>query len=136
MLQFMFQAKVGDDVFKQDPTVNELEETLADLFGKEAALFFPSGTMANQVAIKINTQPGDELICDKWAHVYLYEGGGAAFNSGVSCNLIDGERGMITADQVAAAINDSENIHLAKTSLVCIENTTNKGVVLVMILKN
>lgn len=127
MLQFMFQAKVGDDVFKQDPTVNELEETLADLFGKEAALFFPSGTMANQVAIKINTQPGDELICDKWAHVYLYEGGGAAFNSGVSCHLLDGTRGMITAEQVAATINDPENIHLAKTSLVCIENTTNKG---------
>lgn len=127
MLQYMFHAKVGDDVFKQDPSVNELEETLADLFGKEAALFFPSGTMANQVAIKLNTQPGDEVICDKWSHIYLYEGGGAAVNSGVSFALLDGNRGMITAEQVEAAINDPENIHLAKSSLVSIENTTNKG---------
>lgn len=127
MLHYMFNAKVGDDVFKQDPTVNELEATLADLFGKEAALFFPSGTMANQVAIKLHTQPGDEVICDKWSHIYLYEGGGAAVNSGVSFHLIDGDRGMITAEQIANGVNDPENIHLAKSSMVSIENTTNKG---------
>jgi threonine aldolase len=127
MLQFMFNAKVGDDVFKQDPTVNELEATLADLFGKEAALFFPSGTMANQTAIKLHTNPGDELICDKMAHVFLYEAGGVAFNSGVSCNLIEGNRGMITAEQVENLINDPEFFHAPITKLVCVENTTNKG---------
>ena len=100
MLQHMFRAKVSDDVYKQDPTVVELEEAVGGLFGMEAGLFFPSGTMANQAAIKLHTNPGDELICDKWAHVFNYEGGGAAFNSGVSCKLIDGNRGMITAAQV------------------------------------
>jgi threonine aldolase len=127
MLQHMFRAKVGDDVYKQDPTVIELEDTLAGLFGMEAALFFPSGTMANQTAIKLHTQPGDELICDKWAHVYNYEGGGAAFNSGASCRLIDGDRGMVTAAQVTEAINPPDFYHSPLTSLVCIENTTNKG---------
>jgi len=127
MLQQMFRAKVGDDVYKQDPTVIELEETLAGLFGMEAALFFPSGTMANQTAIKLHTQPGDEMICDKWAHVYNYEGGGAAFNSGVSCRLIDGNRGMVTATQVAEAINPPDFYHSPLTTLVAIENTTNKG---------
>jgi threonine aldolase len=127
MLQYMFNAKVGDDVFKQDPTVNELEATMADLFGKEAALFFPSGTMANQTAIKLHTNPGDELICDKMAHVFLYEAGGVAFNSGVSCNLIEGNRGMITAEQVENLINDPEFFHAPITKLVCVENTTNKG---------
>jgi len=127
MLQQMFRAKVGDDVYKQDPTVVQLEETVADLFGMEAALFFPSGTMANQTAIKLHTNPGDELICDKWAHVFNYEGGGVAFNSGVSCQLIDGDRGMITANQVAEAINPPDFYHSPLTSLVCIENTTNKG---------
>lgn len=127
MLQHMFRAKVGDDVYKQDPTVNELEEAVADLFGMEAALFFPSGTMANQAAIKLHTNPGDQLICDKWAHVYLYEGGGASFNSGVSCCLLDGDRGMVTAKQVEVAINPPDFYHSPLTSLVCIENTTNKG---------
>lgn len=127
MLQHMFRAKVGDDVYRQDPTAVELEETVADLFGMEAALFFPSGTMANQTAIKLHTQPGDQLICDKWAHVYLYEGGGASFNSGVSCSLVDGNRGMITSLQVEEHITDPEFYHNPKTSLVCIENTTNKG---------
>jgi len=127
MLQHMFRAKVGDDVYKQDPTVNELEEAIAGLFGMEAALFFPSGTMANQTAIKLHTQPGDELICDKWAHVFNYEGGGAAFNSGVSCKLIDGQRGMVTPQQVADSINPPDFYHSPLTSLVCIENTTNKG---------
>ena len=100
MLQFMFNAKVGDDVYKQDPTVNELEHAVAQLFGMEAALFFPSGTMANQTAIKLNTNPGEQVICDKYSHIYHYEGGGASFNSGVSCCLVDGKRGMITADLV------------------------------------
>jgi threonine aldolase len=127
MLQYMLNAKVGDDVFKQDPTVNELEHTVADLFGMEAALFFPSGTMANQTAIKLHTNPGDELICDKWAHVFLYESGGTAFNSGVSCQLLDGDRGMITAEQVSKAINDPEFYHAPMTKLVAVENTTNKG---------
>jgi threonine aldolase len=127
MLNVMFNAKVGDDVYKQDPTVNELEETLADLFGMEAALFFPSGTMANQTAIKLHTQPGEQVICDKYAHIYHYEGGGASFNSGVSCCLVDGNRGMITADLVKNAINDPEFYHAPLTSLVSIENTTNKG---------
>lgn len=127
MLNVMFKAKVGDDVYKQDPTVNELEETLADLFGMEAALFFPSGTMANQTAIKLHTNPGEQVICDKYSHIYHYEGGGASFNSGVSCCLVDGKRGMITADLVKNAINDPEFYHAPLTSLVSIENTTNKG---------
>ncbi len=127
MLNVMFNAKVGDDVYKQDPTVNELEETLAELFGMEAALFFPSGTMANQTAIKLHTQPGEQIICDKYSHIYHYEGGGASFNSGVSCCLVDGKRGMITAELVKNAINDPEFYHAPLTSLVSIENTTNKG---------
>ena len=127
MLRYMFNAKVGDDVYKQDPTVIELEAKVAKMFGMEAALFFPSGTMANQTAIKLHTQPGEQLIADKWAHVYNYEGGGASFNSGVSCCLLDGNRGMITAEQVASAINDPEFYHSPLTSLVCVENTTNKG---------
>ncbi len=127
MLQAMFQAKVGDDVYKQDPTVNALEDKVAKMFGMEAALFFPSGTMANQTAIKLHTNPGEQVICDKWSHIYHYEGGGASFNSGVSCNLVDGNRGMITADLVKNAINDPEFYHAPLTSLVSIENTTNKG---------
>ena len=127
MLRYMFQAEVGDDVYKQDPTVIALENMVAQIFGMEAALFFPSGTMANQTAIKLHTQPGEQLIADKYAHVYNYEGGGASFNSGVSCKLLDGNRGMITAEQVAEAINDPEFYHSPLTSLVCVENTTNKG---------
>ena len=127
MLRYMFHAKVGDDVYKQDPTVIELEAKVAAMFGMEAALFFPSGTMANQTAIKLHTQPGEQLIADKWAHVYNYEGGGVSFNSGVSCCLLDGTRGMITAEQVASAINNPEFYHSPLTSLVCVENTTNKG---------
>ncbi len=127
MLQQMFQANVGDDVYKQDPTVIELESKVAAMFGMEAALFFPSGTMANQTAIKLHTNPGDQLIADKWAHVFHYEGGGVSFNSGVSCNLIDGHRGMITASQVEKAINPPDFYHSPLTKLVCVENTTNKG---------
>ena len=127
MLEVMMHAKVGDDVFKSDPTVNELQEKAAKMFGMEDALFFPSGTMANQTAIKLHTQPGDKLICDKYAHVYNYEGGGAAFNSGVTCKLIDGQRGMFTAKQLEEAVAGRSDIHVPYSRLVCIENTTNKG---------
>lgn len=127
MLTAMMNAEVGDDVYKEDPTVNALEEKIAHMFGKETALFFPSGSMANQAAIKLHTQPGEQLIADKFAHVYNYEGGGVSFNSGVSCKLLDGHRGMVTAAQVAAAINPPDFYHSPLTSLVCIENTTNKG---------
>lgn len=127
MLAKMMAAKVGDDVFGDDPTVNELQDKVAKLFGMEAALFFPSGTMANQAAIKLHTNPGDKMYCDKFAHVYNFEGGGAAFNSGVTCSLLDGDRGMFTAEQLQEAMTPKDNIHLALSSLVCIENTTNKG---------
>ena len=127
MLDAMQNAKVGDDVFKEDPAVNALEDRVAQLFGKEAALFFPSGTMANQTAIKIHTQPGEQLICDHYAHVFNYEGGGVSFNSGVSCALIEGERGRITAAQVASKINPPDFYHSPLSTLVCLENTTNKG---------
>lgn len=127
MLKAMMSANVGDDVFKGDPTVNMLQEKVADMFGMEDALFFPSGTMANQTAIKLHTQPGDKLFCDKWAHVYNYEGGGAAFNAGVSCKLIDGNRGMFTADQLRYTAEGRSDIHVPYSRLVCIENTTNKG---------
>ncbi|MDB3967896.1 aminotransferase class I/II-fold pyridoxal phosphate-dependent enzyme [Flavobacteriaceae bacterium] len=127
MLEAMIAAEVGDDVFKEDPSVNKLEKEVAALFGMEAALFFPSGTMTNQTAIKIHTQPGDQLICDHYAHVYNYEGGGVSFNSGVSCRLIPGNRGRITADQIKKVINPPDFYHSPKTTLVCLENTTNKG---------
>jgi threonine aldolase len=127
MLEAMLHAKVGDDVFKSDPTVNELQEKAAKMFGMDDALFFPSGTMAYQTAIKLHTQPGDKLICDKYAHVYNYEGGGAAFNSGVTCKLIDGHRGMFSAEQLEEAVAGRADIHVPYSRLVCIENTTNKG---------
>ena len=127
MLTAMMIAEVGDDVFKSDPTVTALQEKAAALFGMEDALFFPSGTMANQTAIKLHTQPGDKLFCDKWSHVYNYEGGGAAFNSGVSCKLIDGDRGMFTAEQLKIASAGRADIHVPYSRLVCVENTTNKG---------
>ena len=127
MLAAMMNAEVGDDVFKSDPTVTALQEKAAALFGMEDALFFPSGTMANQTAIKLHTQPGDKLFCDKWSHVYNYEGGGAAFNSGVSCKLIDGDRGMFTAEQLKIASAGRADIHVPYSRLVCVENTTNKG---------
>ena len=127
MLQAIITAEVGDDVYKEDPSVNKLEAMLADMFGMDEALFFPTGSMANQAAIKLHTQPGEQLICDKWAHVFNYEGGGASFNSGVSCKLVDGNRGMITASQVEENINPPDFYHSPLTSLVCLENTTNKG---------
>jgi threonine aldolase len=126
MLEAMFAAKVGDDVFGEDPTVNQLEAMAMEMFGMEAAMFCPSGTMTNQIAIKCHTQPGDEVICEKLSHVYIYEGGGIAFNSGCQVKTIDGSLGKITQDQVVAAIN-ADDVHKAKTSLVSLENTTNRG---------
>jgi len=127
MLDAMLSAQVGDDVYKEDPTVNALEERIAAMFGKKTALFFPTGSMANQAAIKLHTNPGEQVICDKYAHVFNYEGGGASFNSGVSCKLIDGHRGMFRADQVESSINPPDFYHSPLTSLVAVENTTNKG---------
>lgn len=127
MLDAMMSAKVGDDVYKEDLTVNALEQRLAEMFGMDEALFFPTGTMANQTALKLHTNPGEQVICDKYAHIYNYEGGGASFNSGISCHLIDGHRGMFTAKQAEAAINPPEFYHSPLTSLIEIENTTNKG---------
>lgn len=127
MMEAMMSAKVGDDVYKEDPTVNKLEERLASMFGKPKALFFPTGTMANQTAIKLHTHPGDQVICDSNAHIYHYEGGGASFNSGVSCKLLQGERGMFTAEQVMEAINPPDFYHSPLTALVEVENTANRG---------
>lgn len=128
MLTQMMNAEVGDDVFGADPTVAKLQDKVAEMFGMEKALFFPSGTMANQTAIKIHTNPGDKMFCDKYAHVYNYEGGGAAFNAGVTSHLIDGNRGMFTASQLEEAVKGSRtDIHVPFAKLVAIENTTNKG---------
>lgn len=126
MLEAMFKAEVGDDVFGEDPTVNKLESMAAEMFGMEAAVFCASGTMGNQIAIKCHTQPGDEIICEKLSHVYIYEGGGIAFNSSCQVSTIDGINGKITAEQVREVINPSA-VYKAKTSLVSLENTTNRG---------
>ncbi|MBN8837969.1 MAG: DegT/DnrJ/EryC1/StrS family aminotransferase [Sphingobacteriia bacterium] len=126
MLEAMYKAKVGDDVFGEDPTVNALENLAAEMFNKEAALFCASGTMTNQIAIKAHTQPGDEVICDKLSHVYQYEGGGIAVNSGCSVRLLEGNRGRINADQVREAINP-DDIHKPVSTLVSLENTANRG---------
>ena len=126
MLTAMFNAPTGDDVFGEDPSINQLESIAAELFGMQAAIFCPSGTMTNQIAIKCHTQPGDEVICDKLSHIYQYEGGGIAFNSGCQVKLIDGNKGRITADQVLEGINPDAD-YKAKTSLVSLENTTNRG---------
>ena len=126
MLDAMFNAAVGDDVFGEDPTINQLESMAADLFKMEAAVFCPSGTMTNQIAIKCHTQPGEEIICDKMSHVYIYEGGGIAFNSGCQVKTLEGDRGRVKAEQVLEAINPHD-IHKAPTSLVSLENTANRG---------
>ena len=126
MMQAMFNAPVGDDVFGEDPSVNELEAFCASLFNMEAALFCPSGTMTNQIAVKCHTQPGDEIICDKTSHVYVYEGGGIAFNSGCQVKAVEGRLGMMTAEEVQDAIN-GEDIHKPVTALVSLENTSNRG---------
>lgn len=126
MIQAMMQAEVGDDVFGEDPTVNALEAKAAAMFGKEAALFCPSGTMTNQIALKVHTQPLDEVICDEYSHIYQYEVGGYAYNSGIGINLIKGTNGKITAEQVEAAIKPVYD-WLPISKLVVLENTANKG---------
>ncbi|HTA81687.1 MAG TPA: GntG family PLP-dependent aldolase [Bacteroidia bacterium] len=126
MLKYMFNAKVGDDVFNEDPTIIELEKKAAAIFGKEAGLFCPSGTMTNQIAIKMHTQPGDELLCDVTAHVYNFEGGGVAFTSGVQPRLIQGDRGRFTAKQLSDSLHPDAD-WLPRTTLVVVENTSNKG---------
>ncbi|HXS59132.1 MAG TPA: GntG family PLP-dependent aldolase [Hanamia sp.] len=126
MLEAMFHAKVGDDVFGEDPSINILENELSAMFAMEAGLFCPSGTMTNQIAIKCHTQPGGEVICDKMSHVYIYEGGGIAFNSGCQVKSVEGDRGRINAAQVLEAINPSD-IHKAQTQLISLENTANRG---------
>lgn len=126
MLAYMMSAHVGDDVFGEDPTINALQDRMASMFGMEAALFCPSGTMTNQIAIKCHTQPLDEMICDHYSHVYQYETGGYAFNSGVAVNLIKGSHGKITADQVEAHIRPDYD-WLPATRLVVLENSCNKG---------
>ncbi|MDA8979770.1 low-specificity L-threonine aldolase [Chitinophagales bacterium] len=126
MLEAMMTAAVGDDVFHEDPTVQKLENYLAELFSQEAGLFCPSGTMCNQIAMKVHTQPMDEIICDKLSHVYYYETGGYAFNSGCSIRLIDGDRGRITAQQILDNIQ-ADYDWLPVSKLVVVENTCNKG---------
>jgi threonine aldolase len=126
MKQAMMDAEVGDDVYGEDPTVNALQTYAANLFGKEAALFCASGTMTNQIAIHLHTRKGDELLCAEQAHVYKYEGGGAAFHSGVQVKQLQAERGLIQASQIVSAIN-ADDVHFPSTKLVCLENTSNRG---------
>ena len=126
MLEAMFKANVGDDVFGEDPSVNQLESLIADIFKMEAALFCPSGTMANQIAIKCHTIPGNEVICEKQSHIYIYEGGGIASNSYCQVKAIEGERGRINASQVSDAVN-ADDIHKPVSALVSLENTSNRG---------
>jgi threonine aldolase len=122
----MFDAEVGDDVFGEDPTVNALEQKAADLFGMEAGLFCASGTQTNQVAINVHTKPGDDIVCDQFAHIHFYEGGGIAANSGASVSLVPGDKGLLTAFQIENAIK-VDNVHFPRTRMVGLENTSNKG---------
>ncbi len=126
MRAFMMHAEVGDDVFGEDPSINLLEERIKEIFGTEAAVFCPSATMANQIAIKLLTQPLDEIICDRSSHIYNYEVGGYAFHSGCSIRYLNGDRGVFTAQDVADNINP-DDVHKTITSLVSIENTVNRG---------
>lgn len=126
MLQAMFAAEVGDDVFREDPTVRALEEKCAALFGHEAGLFCPSGTMTNQIALKVHTRPLDEVICDEMSHIFQYEVGGYAFHSGIGVNLLRGENGILTAEMVESAIKPRQD-WLPRSTLCVIENTCNKG---------
>lgn len=126
MLDTMYSAPVGDDVFGEDPSINELENLASQMFGMEASVFCPSGTMTNQIAIRCHTQPGDEVICDVTSHIYQYEGGGIASNSGASVKLLNGNRGLITAQQVEDSIN-ADDVHKAHTRMVSLENTSNRG---------
>ena len=126
MLDAMMAAEVGDDVFGDDPTINALQEKMANMFGMEAAIYCPSGTMTNQIGMRVNTQPQDEVICHKHSHVYLYEAGGMMSNSMISPKLLEGDMGRIRAEQVAESINPYAS-YLARTRLVVLENTMNKG---------
>lgn len=127
MMDFMMHAPVGDDVLGDDPTVQELERMMAAMFGKEDALFCPSGTMTNQIAIKAHTQPGEEIICDITSHVYNFEAGGIAFNSGCSVRLVYGDQGRMKPGHILESINPVGNVHHPQTSLVVAENTSNMG---------
>mgnify|MGYP000700969992 CR=1 FL=1 len=126
MMEAIMNAEVGDDVFGEDPSVNELERISAEMFGKEAGLFCPSGTMTNQVALRTHTEPGDEIILEQQAHIYFYEAGGPAALSGVMCKLIEGDRGIFTAADLRQALRPW-NEHYPRTKLVCLENTHNRG---------
>ncbi|HRO46253.1 GntG family PLP-dependent aldolase [Agriterribacter sp.] len=126
MLEAMIKADVGDDVFGEDEAVNALEAFAAGMFGMEAGIFCASGTMTNQIAIKCHTQPADEVICESQSHIYQYEGGGIAFNSGCQVKLVDGNRGRITADEISAVVNP-QDIHKAPSRLISLENTSNRG---------
>lgn len=126
MKSAMMNAPLGDDVWGDDPSVLALEEQTADLFGKEAAVFCPSGTMTNQIAINIQSSAPGELICDHYSHIYQYEGGGIGFNSRLATQTLVGDKGRLTAEQIEQAIR-SEDIHFAPTQLVCLENTCNKA---------
>lgn len=123
----MAEAPVGDDVFGDDPTVNRLEERTAQMLGKEAALFVPSGTMSNQLAVNVHTHPGDELLCEQYCHIYNNEAGGAAVLSGVTCHTIHGEDGVLDLSQLEDKIRNPDDPHLVKTRLICLENTHNRG---------
>lgn len=127
MRSAMASAPVGDDVFKEDPTVLALEAYGAQLFGKEAALFCSSGTQTNQIAINVHVQPGGEVICHEESHIYKYEGGGIAKNSGASVRLLPGDRGRITAEHIAKWINPAQDVHFPLTQLVSLEDTANRG---------
>ncbi len=126
MRRAMYEAEVGDDVFKEDPTVNELERYVADLFGKEAALFVPSGTMANQLCLHILTSPGDEVICERDAHIFNYESASPAILSGIQIYPLDGKLGVITASQVEPYIRPNA-YHMPRTKVIEVENTHNRA---------
>ena len=132
MKAFMMNAEVGDDVFEDDPTVIQLEEMAANMFGKEAGLFCPSGTMTNQIALMTHLKPGDEVICSRESHIYNYEGGGIARNAGASVRLIERKSGLLELDDVVHNINP-DDVHLPVTKLVALENTCNRGGGIVMI---
>jgi threonine aldolase len=126
MLEFMFNAPLGDDVFQEDPTVNELQRFVAAYFGKEEALFCSSGTQTNQIAINVHVKPGGEVICHEESHIYKYEGGGIAKNSGASVRLLPGSRGRLTVTEIQKAVN-ADDIHFPVTELVSLEDTANRG---------
>ncbi len=127
MKEFMINAQVGDDVFSEDPTVNELQDYAARFFGMEAALFCASGTQTNQIAINVHVQPGGEVICHEESHIYKYEGGGIARNSGASVRLLTGDRGRLNVEAISKWVNNPEDVHFPLTQLVSLEDTANRG---------